>query len=266
MDRSISTRAGRVSYRDTGSGRPILLLHANLHDSHDFDTVIGPLAERHRVIAVDWPGHGGSDTPAEVTAPLLADTLDDIVDGLDLEPAVLIGNSVGGFAAARLAITRPERVAGLILINTGGFAPLNPFTRTYFRIMGTPAVARRALPRLVNGYMKPKNADDRAIADRTAARARTPEGTAVGASLWRSFARPAAALGSRAAELTVPTLIVWGTQDIVSPLSYGRRVHQQLPHAEFHTLPTGHVVFASAPDEFLALALPFVDSIPVRTP
>ncbi|WP_067723486.1 alpha/beta fold hydrolase [Nocardia yamanashiensis] len=264
MHHSIITRSGRVSYRDTGRGRPILLLHANLHDSHDFDAVIEPLARGHRVIAIDWPGHGHSDSPAEVTAPLLADVLDDIVDSLALEPAVLVGNSVGGYAAARLAITRPDRVAGLVLVNTGGFAPLNPLLRGYFRFMGAPAVTRLLLPRLIRVYMRAQHADDRAIADRTAARAASAHGTAVASALWRSFATPPADLSSRAAELTTPTLLVWGARDVVAPLPYGRAVARRIPHAAFHTLATGHVVFASAPEEFLALVLPFLESLPRR--
>ncbi|MFC9894509.1 alpha/beta fold hydrolase [Nocardia sp. NPDC127579] len=264
MDTSIDTRGGRVAYRDIGTGQPVVLLHANLHDSHDFDAIIAPLARDHRVIAVDWPGHGRSENPAEVTAPLLADTLEDIVDGLGLIRPVLIGNSVGGYAAARLALSRPEQVAGLILVNTGGFAALNPFLRGYFRLLGVPAVTRRLLPRLVRAYMRPRHAGDRVITDAVATRAASAAGAAVAAALWRSFATPAADLSSRAAELTALTLIIWGAKDVVAPLPYGRSVAERLPHAEFHSLPTGHVVFASAPAEFLALTLPFLESLSRR--
>ena len=79
--------------------------------------------QHYRTIAVDWPGHGDSepvDASLEAGAPLFADVLEDVVDGLGLSRAVLIGNSVGGFAAARLAITRPESVAGLVLVNAVG--------------------------------------------------------------------------------------------------------------------------------------------------
>jgi pimeloyl-ACP methyl ester carboxylesterase len=124
---TIQTRAGRVAYRESGSGPTVLLLHATLHDRRDFDPIVEALARRYRTIAVDWPGHGNSDpvdASMEPGAPLFADVLEDVVDGLGLSRAALIGNSVGGFAAARLAITRPEFVAGLILVNAGGFVPL----------------------------------------------------------------------------------------------------------------------------------------------
>ncbi len=131
---SIRTRAGRAAYRELGSGPTVLLLHATLHDGHDFDPIIDTLARRYRTVAVDWPGHGDSD-PVDAAlqpgAPLFADVLEDVVDGLGVSRAVLIGNSVGGFAAARLAINRPALVAGLILVNSGGFVPWNPLSRTF---------------------------------------------------------------------------------------------------------------------------------------
>jgi pimeloyl-ACP methyl ester carboxylesterase len=102
---TIQTRAGRVAYAESGCGPTVLLLHATLHDRHDFDPIVKTLARRYRTIAVDWPGHGDSDAiPAviEPGAPLFADVLEDVVDGLEVSRAVLIGNSVGGFAAARV--------------------------------------------------------------------------------------------------------------------------------------------------------------------
>jgi pimeloyl-ACP methyl ester carboxylesterase len=59
----VTTTAGRVFCEERGSGVPVVLLHATLHDRRDFDPVAGPLATRYRTIAVDWPGHGRSDPP-----------------------------------------------------------------------------------------------------------------------------------------------------------------------------------------------------------
>jgi pimeloyl-ACP methyl ester carboxylesterase len=184
---TIQTRAGRVAYGEAGSGPTVLLLHATLHDRHDFDPIIEALARRYRTIAVDWPGHGDSD-PVEATvepsAPLFADVLEDVVDNLGLSRAVLIGNSVGGFAAARLAISRPECVVGLVLVNTGGFVPLNAVSRGFCRVLGTPAVFRRAAPLFVRGYMKAKTDSDRQIIERATAVAKTAEGVRIGTGLW----------------------------------------------------------------------------------
>jgi pimeloyl-ACP methyl ester carboxylesterase len=257
----VVTRAGRVGYSDGGSGPPIVLLHATLHDHRDFDAIAPALREDYRVIAVDWPGHGASDalSPSQIgTATLLADVLEDLVAALDLPVCALIGNSVGGYAASRLAITQPERVAALVLVNAAGFTPNNAATRTFCRAMGTPAITRRLLPRLVPRYMKPGNDLDRAITARTVARAKTADGVVVAASLWRSFADPAYDLRGRASEHTAPSLFVWGDRDVVLTRRAGLSAHRVLPDSRFETLATGHVPFASDPHGFLALVRPFL--------
>jgi len=261
----LQTSAGRVAYSDIGSGPMLVLLHATLHDRHDYDPILTALATSHRVIAVDWPGHGESDAAAggqRVIAPLLADVLEEVVLEKDLRDLRLIGNSVGGFAAARLAIRYPERVAGLVLVDNGGFVS-NPIVRTFMRVLGTPAITKRVMPRLVKSYMQPKTSSDHAIVERTVARARTPEGAALAASMWRSFATPEHDLRQRADKLTVPTQIVWGKRDTAAPLWGGRATHKLLPHAEFEVLDTGHVVFSSEPEAFLRVIEPFLASLPV---
>jgi pimeloyl-ACP methyl ester carboxylesterase len=260
---NIQTRAGRVAYSEQGSGPTLLLLHATLHDRHDFDPIVETLARSYRTIAVDWPGHGDSDpvdAALQPSAPLLADVLEDLVDGLGVSRAAFIGNSVGGFAAARLAINRPESVAGLVLVNSGGFLPWNPLSRIYCRVLGTPAVFRRVAPLLIRGYMKAKTDSDRQIIERATAVAKTAEGIRTATGLWRSFPTPSHDLRSRAAELSVPTLIVWGKKD-VAPRSAGRATHAAIRGSRLEVLDTGHVVFSSDPAGFLAAAEPFLESV-----
>lgn len=192
------------------------MLHANLHDGHDFDAIAPRLAEQYRTITVDWPWHGDSDTPsppAEPSVTLFADVLEDVVAALDLPPAVFIGNSVGGFSAARLAITHPDRVGGLVLVNSGGFIPWNPLTRTFCRLLGIPTVIRWIMPGLVRSYMKAQTPGDQAIAARVMARAKEPSGARACAAIWKSFADPSHDLRARRAELKAPTLLVWGERD-----------------------------------------------------
>jgi pimeloyl-ACP methyl ester carboxylesterase len=261
MASKIDTRAGTIRFSDQGTGTPVLLLHATLHDRRDYDPVLPGLAAAHRVIAIDWPGHGESDPlPAGVPAGavLFADVLEDIVEGLDLPPAALIGNSVGGFAAARLAIRKPHRVTRLILANGSGFTNRTALTAALFRLLGTPAVSRQVFPRLVPGYMQPRTDSDRAIGARTAALARTREGAALAAALWRSFGDQAYDLRAQGASITAPTLLVWGTKDTVLPLREGLATQRQIPGATLVALPAGHVSFSSDPDGFLEAVLPFL--------
>jgi len=256
----ISTRVGDISYSIHGKGSPIILLHATLHSRHDFDAIIPQLSLHYQVIAIDWPWHGESSHPAnqQPAAPLFADVLEDIVAALSLPPSILIGNSVGGFAAARLAITHPDKVAGLVLVNTGGFVDWDWTKRFFGRLLGIPILNWWMMPFLAWRYMIPQNAEDKVIATQVAAAAKTVEGSKVSASIWSSFLEPGYDLRSQASEMKAPTLIIWGKKDPLVPLSVGQATHKAIKGSRFETLNTGHVVFASKPDEFLKLVEPFI--------
>ncbi|HTY29207.1 MAG TPA: alpha/beta hydrolase, partial [Mycobacterium sp.] len=239
----VETRVGPVSCSDDGEGPVLVALHAALHDRHDFDAILPALARSYRVIAVDWPGHGESPAPRAPFTPaaaVYADVLEDVVDELDLPPSVFIGNSVGGFAAARLAITHQERVAGLVLVDTGGFLG-SPLTNAYCRFLGTPAVMRRVLPRFVRSYLRAQSDSDRAVLGRVTERARSADGVELAAALWRSFAAPEANLRGRAGRIKVPTLIVWGAEDAAIPLRFGKATHRAVKGSRLEVLPTGHL-------------------------
>lgn len=256
------TRCGGISYSEQGTGFPLVLLHAGLCDRRDFDPIIPALAERHRVIAVDWPWHGQSDSPSpplRAGAALLADVLEDFTQALTLGPAAFIGSSVGGFAAARLAITHPERVTRLVLVNCGGFIPMSLLTRAFCTLMGTPALSRVLLPPYMRLTMSPASDHDREVVRRVAARARTADGMRTGAALWRSFARPEHDLRLRAAQLRAPTLIIWGTKDIGLPPRAGRATHAAIAGSRLELLGTGHMPFSSDPRAFLSLVMPFIE-------
>jgi pimeloyl-ACP methyl ester carboxylesterase len=257
----VVTRAGAVPVVERGEGPPVVLLHAASHDHRDFDALVSLLEAQYRTIALDWPAHGRSTYAGPVSAPLFAGTLADVVRALDLPPAVFIGNSVGGFAAARLAIDHPDRVAGLVLVNAGGFTPVNVLSRAASRVLGSERGAKRVLPTIVHLYMHAQNDFDRAVRDRAIARVRTPSGLKTAAELWRSFASPDHDLRALAGRIGAPTLIIWGSRDTAIPLPYGRATHRLLPKAKFTTLPTGHVPFATAPRAFLDLTTPHLTTV-----
>lgn len=258
MVEMVQTRAGEVAYSDVGEGPVVVLLHATLHDRHDFDTIVPSLRRDHRVITLDWPGHGESPAPNQPpTAASFADALADVVAALDLPPVAFVGNSVGGFAAARLAITEPQRVSRLVLVNSGGFIG-GLIASLFCRTMGTPAVMKRVLPRFVRSYMKATSDSDYAVQERVLARACTREGIVLAAALWRSFASPHYDLRSQGDRITAPCLVVWGSKDTAIPMRYGRATAAAIPGSRLEVLPTGHVVFSSDPDGFLAIVAPFL--------
>ena len=258
----VPTRLGEVAYEVFGVGVPVVLLHATLHDRHDYDSIIPSLAQRFQAVAIDWPWHGeskGLHTTENLNVVMLAGVLEDVVRALRLSPAIFVGNSVGGFAAARLAITQPSRVRGLILVNSGGFQSLGFLRRALCRIVGTAFVARLVFPLAVPAYMAAQNAHDRAITARAQEKAKTSVGAAVAAAFWRTFPEPGYNLRSCADKIRAPTLIVWGSKDLVFQVNDAEAVQSCIGGSTLKVFETGHVVFASRPDAFLEVALPFLE-------
>jgi pimeloyl-ACP methyl ester carboxylesterase len=119
-------------------------------------------------------------------------------------------------------------------------------------------VMKRVLPRFVRSYMKATSDNDHAVQARVLGRARTREGIVLAAALWRSFASPDYDLRPHADRITAPCLIVWGSKDTAAPMLVGRATAAAIPGSRLEALPTGHVVFSSDPDGFLAIAEPFL--------
>jgi pimeloyl-ACP methyl ester carboxylesterase len=261
---SMHTSVGTIAYTDEGTGPPVLLLHATLHDRSDFAPVYAELARGRRILAVDWPGHGESplpDLPGGAGAPEFGSVAEEFVDQLDLHNLVVIGNSVGGYAACRLAVTRSDRIAGLVVVNGSGFIRQTPFTRAFCAAMGRPAVARRLMPQLVRRYMSAQTVADREISARVIARSKTADGARTTAALWKSFPGEGNDLRGVADRIDVPALITWGSRDATSPVRWGRDVQRSIAGSTFVALPTGHVVFSSAPAAWLAHVVPFLQSV-----
>lgn len=257
--RHIPTSAGAVHVAIAGEGAPLLLLHANGHDHHDFDALVPFLSCRFRTHAVDFPGHGDSP-PArvEASAGRFAAAIEEVVDGLGLDRVAFIGNSLGGFAAASFAIRRPRQCWGLVLAQPGGFQKPSLRLAVASRVLGRPAVYRRAARRFAQRYMGRRGPSEEAVIERAARHGESSLGATVSAALWRSFRLPEHDLRAQAAALVAPTLVVWGRRDPVRPLKEANDVIASVPHARLEVLDTGHVPFASDPAGFLALVEPFL--------
>ena len=115
----LETNGVRIHYEEVGAGPPVVLGHSFLCSGEMWRPQIEPLAERHRVINIDHRGHGRSGA---LTNPFdLYDMVGDVtavLDHLEVERAIWAGLSIGGMVAMRAAIAVPERVAGLILVDT----------------------------------------------------------------------------------------------------------------------------------------------------
>jgi pimeloyl-ACP methyl ester carboxylesterase len=115
--------AGRIRYQVSGSGAPaVLLSHGYAATSAMFAANVPAIAASHQVITWDLRGHGGSDYPVDPASYSPAEALNDMASLLthcEQERAVIGGHSLGGYLSLDFALTFPDRVAGLILIDTG---------------------------------------------------------------------------------------------------------------------------------------------------
>jgi len=251
-----------VAFQERGHGRPLLLLHANPGDHRDYDAVAAELARDHRVIALDWPGYGDSPPPkpaSTASAMLFADVAIDFADELSLRDAVVIGNSVGGYAALRLALARPDVVGALVLVDSGGFTRLDALGRAFCRLKGTEWFSRAIATAFARHYLRVDNEHTRAIVARTDAGRRLASRVSVDAAVWRSFLDPRHDLREAARQLSTPTLLVWGRFDPVLKLAAdGRCAENAIEHAQLVTMDTGHMPFAEDPAGFLGAVRAFL--------
>ncbi len=256
---TLETNAGTVAYDERGEGPPLILLSSGAHDRHDFDE-LRELLPGLRTIALDWPGHGASPAPPERTSAMaFAAVAEELVAQLAPQGAVVLGNSVGGFAAGRLAIRRPELVAGLVLVDSGGFAPRTPVVHAFCALMSRPWFLRRIYPTFARRYMRPRTAADRRVLTAAVATTRADPGLRAVCGLWGSFASPEHDLRRQAGSIAAPTLVVWGRHDPVIPLRVGKRLAASIPGAELVTLDTGHVPSTGDPAGMAAALAPFAE-------
>jgi pimeloyl-ACP methyl ester carboxylesterase len=257
----VQTSRGVIHIDQQGQGEPLLLLHANPGDPRDFDAVLPALSEKFHVIRVSWPGYGKGPAPvppASASAMLFAELLEQLVLKLDLRGVRIIGNSVGAYAAVRLALAQPGRVAALVLVAPAGFATPTRFTRLFCRCKGSERVTRWSNGLLAQHYLRLHTDATQAMLERARGEQRQETAIAVNAALWRSFLKPESDLREAAAHVQAPTLVIAGQHDPLVSLQDSRRAAATIPGAHLMVLPCGHAPFAEMPELFLSVAMDFL--------
>ena len=229
---------------------PLVLLHAFPLDARLWDLVRAPLAERFRVITPDQRGLGRSPLPETDAEPGLEQAARDVLallDKLELDRVILGGCSMGGYLAMAILRLAPERVAGLVLIDTRATAD------TPEAVEMREEVAKRAETEGVTGWLAdanlPKLLADTASPDvfarvREIIDAQSPAGVAWGSRAIG--ARPDSVELLR--EVDVPALVIVGEQDILTPLDAANTMVEALPNATLVVLPdVGHLPPLEAP-------------------
>lgn len=258
-----------VRYLDCGDGPPLLLVHGMAGSWQTWLLNLEALGERHRVIAVDLPGFGGSVPLAAGSGfPGYINTLRGLLDELGIERAAVVGHSLGGLVALSFAVAKPDRTACLVLVSAGGVelsaARLRMIQAAFwlFRlVLLTPGV-RRALVRSSGGrlVLSPAVHLWRALplelVDQMMPRAIGPgfmEAVGFGSEQLRELAPE---------RVDVPALVVWGRRDRILPLAAGRALVARLCDAELVVLDdVGHCAMFEAPVEFDRLALEFLEKV-----
>lgn len=241
-----------IAIHTSGSGPPVVLLHANGGDHHDFDAIVDDLGRHATVHALDWPGHGASDSVDDPSACGFAELLPRILEQIGEGPFTLIGNSVGGFAALRTAARRPDLVRALVLVNPGGFTPRWPTTFMACRLLGSERVAPVAMRMLPRLYLRRRTPEVESIRAAAVVASSDPARVRTFARIWRSFTDPDHDARTDAQSVNAPVLLIWGTRDPILPWWIdGRRARRLLDRARVAALRCGHQAFAELPDQFM---------------
>lgn len=226
---------------------PLVFLHGLGGSQSTWQTVLGDLAAEYRVCALDLPGHGRSDKPAPEAADYslgsLAGAVAQALEALNLTPAVLIGHSLGGAVAIKVALGHPDRVSRLLLVDSAGLGDeLNP--ELLDRIEASPSreESRRLLELFFHDgrYVLESGIEENYQGRLSAGADEAVRAAATAANFSRTGQYTG--LPARLAELSLPVLIVWGADDRVIPASHAAAGARAIAGAQLEMFAaTGHV-------------------------
>ncbi len=233
----------RVGYRVAGSGPAVVLVHGMLNTSRHWRGVVERLADRYTLIAPDLIGHGGSAGPmGDYSLGAHAAGIRDLLSGLGIDRATIVGHSLGGGVAMQFFYQFPERVERLALVSSGGLGREVSWPLRLAAAPGIEAIvaALSSRPVLAGLWLGRRNAYASA-AHRALSSLDTP--AARRGFLWTL--RSVIDLGGQKVCANdrlylladMPTLIVWGARDHTIPIDHGREAHRLAPGSRFELLP-----------------------------
>jgi pimeloyl-ACP methyl ester carboxylesterase len=272
--RFVEVDGRRVNVVEIGAGEPEMVFVHGLAGSWQnwLENLPHFAAAGHRVVAFDLPGFGASEAPrSKISIPGYGRLVDTLLDRLGVGPAVLVGNSMGGFIAAEVSIQYPARVQRLVLVSAAG---LTVEYQRNDRALAAIQYARRLLMAW-GGFIGTRS---EAIAGRPRARRLlmrlvVHDADRLPAPLIAEQMRGAGNPGfvdaldalthypirARLGEIACPTLIVWGAEDHLVPVRDAAEFERLIPDARKVVWPeTGHVPMLERPDAFNALVERFV--------
>lgn len=257
---------------EVGDGPPLLFVHGLSGCWQNWLENIPHFAATHRVVAVDLPGFGASPMPREpISIPGYARFLERLCDALSIDAAAVVGNSMGGYIAAELAISSPQRVERLMLVSAAGI------TAEHLHRDGVMAGAR-----VVAAVASRAAARHASFARRRGLRrlalqfvVRHPErlSAPIAHELMEGSGKPGFLpameaivehrISERLPQIACPTFVLWGKDDRVIPARDAQRFGALIPDVRVVVLPdTGHVAMLERPGRFNTLLEAFLSEAP----
>ncbi|MCK8785893.1 alpha/beta hydrolase [Roseomonas sp. NAR14] len=252
--RRVATPRLAMLVAEGGKGQPVVFLHGLGWDHTLWNPTLARLAPRHRVVAADTRGHGGSDAPpGPYGIAQFAEDWAALLDALGVRGACLVGLSQGGMVAQALALARPDLVASLVLASTA--CRSHPAARENMEARiaaaereGPAAAAEVAARSIFSEGWRAANPEAlrRFLAWRTAM-PMAPLNEAVRAAYGFD-------LRDRLPGLAVPTLVVAGAADTLTPPANSEEIAALIPGAALRLIPeAGHILPVEQPAAFAAL-------------
>jgi 4,5:9,10-diseco-3-hydroxy-5,9,17-trioxoandrosta-1(10),2-diene-4-oate hydrolase len=257
---------------ELGGGLPLVMLHGGGPGASawsNFGPALPRFAASFRTLLVDQPGFGGSDRPP-VEGNYYRHAAEHVIallDELGIDRVHLLGNSLGGGTAMRLALSHPDRVGRLVLMGPGGLS-LNLFhadpTEGVQRLMDFGANPTREALRafistmVVNQDLVTDELVEERFADATAPGAQEAMRD-MGMSFWNPETAEDGMLWREAHRLRRHTLLTWGREDRVNPIDGAFAALKLIPKAQLHVFPNcGHWAQIEAADEFAEVTTVFL--------
>jgi pimeloyl-ACP methyl ester carboxylesterase len=243
-----------VTVTERGDGRPVLLLHggAGPQSVAGFADLLAA-AEPARVLVPTHPGFGGTPRPESLdTIRSLARAYTGLLDELGLTGVTVVGNSVGGWIAAEIALLRSPRVGGVVLVDAAGLM-LSDYPAPDFFSLTLDQVAELSYYHPDAFRLDLDHMPDQAKAAMAGNRA------ALQVYGGPDMADPA--LLERLPDIAVPVLVIWGEADRMIPVEHGQAYAKAIPGARFVLIPeAGHLPQLETPDRLLTAVRDFAET------
>ncbi|OAN46347.1 alpha/beta hydrolase [Chloroflexus islandicus] len=271
-ERQITVDGFRLRVLSAGQGPAVLLLHGFVVSADDWIPTIQTLAAAgYHAIAPDALGFGASDKPggSVYTLRRYADLNAGVLTAFGVAQAAVVGHSMGGKHALATTILHPQRVERLVIADSEGFMQLPLFMRKggSLPFLGEAITALSSFPFVVKMQLRAAFANpDRYITPELVARGQKtlsdPAIRRTMVSLSRFYDANdlrGSGLWPRLTEITQPTLIIWGKEDHLFPVSCAYEAQRALPRARLEIIPNcGHFPMIEAADRFHQLVLEFL--------